>query len=207
MSAPKKNAAEEAWTQFLAGLSRKARAHMEAGSKDPVVPLAAPPQEADDDADAFERFAGGLSTAARTALSGLPEPEPPERAVSRSNARYGLLEAHDGDWPVLKLYKKPEAVARRLAALQGKDVVVSVFFGLPLAITRGPQRYLFLPGGEQAIEIPVVEGLPTRTVPAEQVAELPVEESGFFGPPELYEGKSQAEPVPVGDHVDAADDD
>ncbi len=185
----------DAWELSMAALSSKARARMEAEEPEGLKLQTAilGDESLDDEADAFLRFVDALSPRAAAAMLGGPAPATYEKPIKDSNQRFGLVECVDGEWPVTRTYKKPETLGRRLCELEGKDAVVSAFYGIPLAITKGPQRYLLLPGGTQAITIPIVEGLPPNIVDAELVRHLEIEADGFIGPPELREGRNEEE--------------
>jgi len=185
----------DAWELSMAALPSKARARMEAEEPEGLSLQTSILSDSslDDDADAFLRFVDALPPSAAKALLGEAEAPSYEKPVKDTNHRFGLVECVDGEWTVTRTYKKPETLARRLCELDGQDVVVSAFYGIPLTITKGPQRYLMLPGGTQAITIPIVEGLAAPIVDAELVRHLAIEEDGFLGPPELREGRTEDE--------------
>ncbi len=182
----------DAWELAMEALPAKARARMESEESEGLSLQTAILNDGslDDESDAFLRSIDALPPSAAKALLGETEEPVFEKPVKETNYRFGLVECKDGEWAVTRAYKKPETLARRLCELDGKDVVVSAFFGIPLAITKGPQRYLMLPGGTQAITVPIVEGLATPIIDAETIRHLGVEEDGFLGPPELREGRT-----------------
>ena len=129
--------------------------------------------------------------------------------------RYGLCEAEDGHMPVLRMFSSPEALAHRLAELEGRDVVAWAFHGSPLSFTRGPVRYLELPDGS-AVRVPSVGGLGLERLEALPDGVEP-QDDGFLGPPELILGTAgywdgpapspESEPSDEGGWADGPGDD
>ena len=75
-------------------------------------------------------------------------------------------------------------------------------------VTKGPQRYLELQGGTQKVQIPMFAGGPCRVVDADLLGKIPVEETGYIGPPELVTAIPEEEKVkPTGGGDDDDDDD
>jgi hypothetical protein len=170
-----------AWSEWASGLSRAARKALEPTSR---LPVPAPVQDAHE--AEFLSLRAGLTRAAREALDGMAASPPSYQQADARLARPCLVEAPDGDWPLLRQFHSLEDLVRRLGQLEGEDVVAWAFFGIPLPFTRGPQRYLALPDGVRAITVPLYEGGPIRAVPLQDVLDtLGVQEDGFLGPPEL----------------------
>lgn len=178
----------EAAEVFMASLSPRARAKFNSSN---VLVDKPPPEVVDDEAETYGRaFMGTLSKAAQAALTrgAVPEPTPQETVTPKLDAKggpkYGLVESEDGEWPKMHVFKNAEALARRLQQMEGKDVVAWAFYGIPLAITEGPQRYVVLPGGT-ALTVPMFDGGPVKVVDADTLDKLVIEEAGYLGPPEL----------------------
>lgn len=180
----------DGWTALMNSLSPDARAMMEAEPAGPLTPRAAPPE--DDGAAAYREMLSQLSPEAQAAFGGDP-PAADVVRVDKAAARYGLVECLEGEWAQVRQFKSPEGLARRIAQLQGQDAVLWAFYGVVLPFTKGPQRFLLLPG-ETAVQIPVYEGGPARLVGRDEVGDVPVEESGYVGPRELSESHL---PVPA----------
>lgn len=135
--------------------------------------------------------------------------------------RFGLVETRGGEWGVMRLFKSLNGLASRIAALEGQDVVVHAFYGIPLPLTKGPQRYIFAPDGLTAMMIPMYVNGPVQVVEADLVSAIDRQEDGFVGPPALAEGRfpswDQPRPRDFGstvakkpiddDDIDHADDD
>lgn len=75
-------------------------------------------------------------------------------------------------------------LARRIAALEGEEVAVWPFFGLPVSVTKGPQRQLVLPDGS-LLTIPMYEGQEPVLLDAGERPVGEIQEDGFLGSPEL----------------------
>lgn len=189
MSADKKpDKATQAWDWFMGTLPESVRLSMLKTQGDLLVETPEPPPE-DEASEDYKRFiatlpasvAQSMNTTARSA-------EPAEPPVDPRTAKYSMIECHDGDWPVVKTFKSPEALARRIGALHGSDTTVIPFFGIALRVTEGPQRYLYLPGDKRVIQIPMYAGGPAKTHNVDMLGELTVQKDGFLGPPELAMG-------------------
>lgn len=171
------------------------------------VPPSSPRPSGDEGGEAYERWLSLLpGVAARRLDGGATVEEAEAGGPDAVEPRYGLCESEDGQLPVLRMFSTPEALARRLAELEGRDVVAWAFFGRPLAFTRGPIRHVELPDGS-AIKVP----FPPGAVP-ERVEALPagaeVQDDGFLGPPELSLGTAGywEGPEPPGVAADDAED-
>jgi hypothetical protein len=112
-----------------------------------------------------------------------------EEPAAAPQPRYGLCEAEDGEWAVMRLFKTPEQLARRLGELEGQDTVALPFYGVPLPFTKGPRRFLALPDGGY-VTVPLYPGEPVKRVEASEVS-VPVEPHGYVGPREM------AQPAPM----------
>ena len=181
----KENKQHEAWKVFVSDLSEAARKYLN-HTEPTILPIEAAPQRDDESADGYHQFRKELSPAAREWLDAQVDTVlRPEDEIDASVARYCVVEGPDGGWPTARLFKTPEALARRISQLDGTDMVIWCFFGIPIHLTRGPQRYLLLPGGQDAIMIPLIEGGPCKIVPADLLENLELQDDGFLGPPEL----------------------
>jgi hypothetical protein len=181
----KKDKQTQAWETWTDTLTAKAKAALQRVEPS-RLPVETSPRSDDEEADAYASFRDSLTGKAQEWLDAGVDTEPkPDEEVDTSVARWGLVEAPDGEWATMRLFKTPEGLAKRIASLEGQDVVVAAFFGLPLQVTRGTQRYLILPGGQQAVMIPIYAGGPCKLVPANVLDSLEIQDDGFLGPPEL----------------------
>jgi hypothetical protein len=182
----KPNKQAQAWEAWRGGLSAEARKTV---CPEPQTPLPVEPvAPAGDEVDQYAAFRRNLSPEAREAVDGLVHAEPTvEERSDQEAVRYCLLECQDGEWPVLRTFKTAEQLARRMGALEGEDMVLVPLFGVPLKFTMGKQRYLYLPDGETAVTVPLVERGPVKVVDASLVGELEIQTDGFVGPPALAE--------------------
>lgn len=181
--------------EFLARLTPAARAAIArrgaAAGADPVNP----------DVD---RLRARLSGPARRAVGELAGAQAPPEA-DPGKPRYGLVEAPDGEWATLRIFPTAEALARRLAALEGRDVVAVAFHGVPVPFTAGPQRYLMLPDGATALQVPSYQGGLVRRVPRDLLADtVELAEDGYLGPPELANARGRADASGSADDADPA---
>jgi hypothetical protein len=54
----------------------------------------------------------------------------------------------DGDFPTLEIFPNIDALTNRMRALEGQEVSVFPFFGVPVPFTAGPNRFLQLSDGQ-----------------------------------------------------------
>ena len=228
MSAPKDKAdkSAQAWQSFLGMLTPSAKCEVQ--RLEPKSPLSpAPPVSdfTDEETDQYHAFRKTLTGLATGQLDDIAGPDEADEAVEPNEklARYCLIECPDGDWSMVRMFKTPDGLARRIGQLEGEDMVVWAMFGIPLRITKGPQRYLLLPDGMTALTIPVVVGGPVKEVEADLLDQLELQDDGYLGPPELaqahtiaQEQKSSTAPAkggkkktkqPEDDYTDDDDDD
>ena len=195
----------EAWEAFLSKLSKPARAAMTT-QDNPLVPPA-PTPEPDDEADAYQAFLSRLSPSARAAFGGKAAEPQPAAGVEEATPRWGIVEATDGEWAKMRLFKTAEALARRVQELEGTDTVVWCFYGLPLPLSKGPQRYLTMPSGTKLMQVPLFKGGPTKLVDADLLPNLEAEEAGYVGPRELSEAAPLTEKAEIPVTAGPDDDD
>lgn len=211
MSTPTGSKKVDAGEVFLAGLSPAARAAITGLAAGPLEAAPAPRREDADDAEYDgERFAASLSPAARAwlAQAGGVVPPPPNpaaeaEAAAARGAKYLIIESGDSGWATVRACRGHEAMARRLQELEGTDTVVHCVYGVPLRVSRGPQRYVELPGGRQVVSVPLYDGGPVAVSPKDDAAFVP-QADGFLGPPELSAPRPAA--VPAGAGEDEEDD-
>lgn len=166
-----------AYDRWFSSLSAKARR---------AISEAPPVAESDEEHD-YNCWRDSLSGRARdlvdaqAATAGEPvEPDDFDSGV----VRYGLVECESGEYPVVRLFKSADAMARHLGKLEGRDVCAAAFYGYFLKIGRGPARLLQLPWRKALIAVPR-DGLgPIHHVGADLV-EFDWQEDGFLGPPDL----------------------
>lgn len=165
---------QDPWESWFSGLREDSRAAIQRR-------LEAPPIE--EESEAYAEWLGTLGEDVQEALAncaqqvdecwrgGLP---------TKNGMRYGLIECLAENRPVMRIFPDPFLLVRRLVELDGQDVTVWMFYGVPLPLTKGPLRYLLLPGAEYAL--PVVEQAVTTPVRIDTVAHLEVESEGYLGP-------------------------
>lgn len=196
----------EAYDAFLALLQPETRAAMRREGRE-TLPVAATPEPAEDDDNVqYQEFLKVLQPETRAAMT-KPKPEPTEPQVPTEVARWGIVESPDGEWAQMRLFKSAEGLARRLQQLEGQDVVAWCFFGVPLKLTKGPQRVLLLPGEKTAIQIPLYDGGPCTVVPVADPDELVFEKTGYVGPRQLAEAPPSKEALEAKAAVSGDDDD
>jgi len=119
----------------------------------------------------------GLPEATRLALEAAEpqEFELPEDTVPG----FCMVECHEGEFPLLRIFATLEGLVARMAKLEGQDVTVHPFWGIPLPFSTAPNRVLLLPG-DKAIGINKSQ----RPVDVSEKT-LEVQEDCFLGMPEL----------------------
>jgi hypothetical protein len=182
-----------AWNTWKDTLTEQAgRAVSDASdAADPVVAASRPKRLDDTETESYRDFFDSLTSAGQEALA--VEPENDTEAVEPAAVRYCLVEAPDGEWPVQRVFKTAEGLARRLGQLEGQDVVATPYYGIPLRLTKGPQRYLLLPDGQSAIQVPMYPDGPAKVVEADLLGELEIQEDNHLGKPELTESRTLAD--------------
>jgi hypothetical protein len=163
---------------------------------------------------AYQKFCSQFLTQnERNILDSLAQPQdtPAECDVKPDTVRYCLVECPDGEWPVVRGFRTPEALARRIGEVEGKDMVLWAFYGVPLQITCGPQRYLVLPDSETALQVPLYSGGPCARVELTLLGELELQKDGFVGHRALIDPsvaqKERQEMAELPDDPDDDDDD
>ncbi len=180
-----KRTAEDVWAAALAKLTPAAQATAATwNERDHPLATAPPPDDGDEDRQAFDRVVAKYPIVAER-LAAMTPAAAPSPAPDLTQVRYGVVESPDGEWPVTRLFKTPEGLATHLGRLEGSDTSVACFYGVPLPITKGPQRYLLLPDGANVVEIPLHTTADPRVVSADAIRTAAIEENGFLGPPEL----------------------
>lgn len=176
------------WTAWTATLSPQARAALAGLKEEPdalAVPLAGP---ADDEAATdYAGLRGRLSPIARDDMDALVDQPEVEEEANSTAARYCLVECRDGEWATVHMLKTAEGLARKIDSLDGQDIAVWAFYGIPLPVTKGDPRFVFLQDGRTAVQVPTYEGGPVRRVDVDLLSGKALEEIGYLGPPELLE--------------------
>lgn len=194
MSTPKdKNAA--AWQQFMSMLTPRCKTEVQNTECTSVLSTNTPDDTIEDEETAqYMAFRATLSAAAAEQLDALfGDSEDDSVEVNDKLARYCLIECPDGGWSTVRMFKNKEDLARRLGRLEGEDMVVWAMFGVPLRLTKGPQRYLLLPDGMTALTIPIIEGGPVKTIEADLLDQIELQDDGYVGPPELAQAHTVAD--------------
>lgn len=193
----------EVWKSFCGLLTARGQALLNNETRSPLLSI---PDPVNDEDDAFVLFEADLRPETREKMASFATEEVEE--VDVSGAKYCLIECRDGEWPTLNGYKTPQSMAKRISDLEGEDIVVFAVMGVPMPITKGPQRYVFLPDGKTAMAVPVHAGGPSRMVDASLLSNLSLEDEGFLGPPQLARDRivkpqpAKARRGPIGDDDD-----
>lgn len=167
---------------WLTGLSGTARS----GLGGPCAAAQPAPPRPDDQKDEYGLWRRDLSEPARDHLDTLVPLDAvrPEEAVSVTAYRYAAVECENGEFPVVRLLRTADALARYLGRLEGQDVSVIPFYGQLLNFSAGPVRYLQLPDLTTLLVIPRQGEGPCQRIDADLV-QFEAQEDGFLGPPEL----------------------
>jgi hypothetical protein len=175
------------WDHFLGLLTKSTRAAL---TREAPKALATPPllQPSDEETDDYSILRASLTAATRDTLDAMvTNIENEEVQPNEDSGRYCLVEHPDGEWSNVRLFKTLEGLARRIGSLEGQDMQLWAFYAIPLVFTKGKQRYLMAPDGASAIQIPIYEGAPIKTIASDLLDGTPTQEDGFVGPVELAE--------------------
>lgn len=170
---------QTAWEAWLQRLPADVRARLDNQDGQRVAPPVLP--------NAYDVWLSGLPEEVARKLSSTRDVSAPTVEEEKDVMRWGLFESHSGDYPVCRTFATPEELVRYMGSLETQDVAVRPFWGLPLRFTAGPQRYLFLPDGVTALQIPLYAGGPCKRVDADLLANLVWQDDGFLGHPSLLE--------------------
>ena len=120
----------------------------------------------------------------------------PGRPVAAYRRQWYLVECHDGELPVLRGYPTPEALARRIGALEGINVAVWPFYGAPIVVSEGPSRKMRLPDGRTYWCDNEANRAPAHPITARS--------DGFLGDPIFRPDYETEEPMDPADDAQAA---
>ncbi|HEV3304690.1 MAG TPA: hypothetical protein VG055_33875 [Planctomycetaceae bacterium] len=90
----------------------------------------------------------------------------------------------DGTWPQLEIFPGVEAMAKRMRELEGREVIVFPFLGIPVPFTLGPSRFFQLPDGRPH---PVFDCSEIGEFLPKPDASLPIDTAYYIGPDSLRE--------------------
>lgn len=183
--------------QFMQGLTDATRRSMKAGMRTKHPLELTPKPQLGEEHDDFASYRDSLSSDTLRQLDELvPAAQDTVPDPDANAACFGMVEAENGEWAKMRLFRDVEALAHRLAEQEGKDIVVWCFYGIPLKLSRGPQRYLMLPDGRNAVKIPMGCVGPVEFVDGGFLDSFEMQEDGFIGPPQLAEGSLPDLPAP-----------
>lgn len=174
------------FTQSLTDATRKA---MKAGMRSKHLLEAPLKSQLGEEHDDFATYRDSLSPDTLRQLDELvPAAQDAVPDPDVTAACFGMVEAENGEWAKMRLFRDAEGLAFRLAEQEGKDIVVWCFYGIPLKLSRGPQRYLMLPDGQSAVKIPMGCVGSVEFVDGSFLDGFEMQDDGFIGPPQLAEG-------------------
>lgn len=122
-----------------------------------------------------------------------PEPEE-EIPLPPDKVNYFLVESPEGEYPTLRAFRGPKALAARLGSLEGRNIIAWAFYGTHLPLTKGKQRYLLLPDGVGAIQVPIYAGGPAAIVDASLLEDLEMQSDGYLGDPAMFNEQAALAP-------------
>ena len=113
--------------------------------------------------------------------------------------RWCLCEVPEGEQPISRMYKKLDTMLAYIGSLEGKDVHVWCFYGVPMRMTRPllqkksgmAVRYVLLPGEYEAVSVPKNSQLPsergsaTKMLGVKNVSDIDWQDDGFLGDVQL----------------------
>ncbi len=185
---PSPDRSAQAWSLWISRLSERAQRAITA-----APPIAVP----DDETVAYADWRRSLSDVSRASLEAdADEAEAPNAAtVDDKDCHFYLVEAPDGDMPVLRKFRTVEAMARYIGKMEGEDISVWPFYGVPLTLTQGPGRYLALPDGISALNVPAGGTGTVRRIDLDLLNEPIIQQDGYLGPAALA-GTTRGNPQP-----------
>jgi len=103
------------------------------------------------------------------------------QAPAMANAEWCLIVVEDGEYPKLELFPGLAGLKGRLRELdeRGKEINAFPFYGVPMAFTPGPYRFLYLPDGQ--IE-PLFDFQPYGRFIPHPGAKPPIDRRFYLGP-------------------------
>jgi hypothetical protein len=165
--------------RFLASLSDQARRALTARRCR---------RPADDGHADYERWRSDLSDAARAWVDGQRRAEGPAEAgkeeVDEDGLGFGCVEVESGEFPVVRIFRTAEALARHVGRLEGRDVCVVPFWGAFLKLSKGPLRLVQMPDRATLLSVPRDGDGRIERIDADDVT-FDWQEDGFVGPYEL----------------------
>jgi len=145
-----------------------------------------------------------LSPAAKSALQNAEPIQLPKEADNK----FGCVLCESGEYPSLFTFPTMTALTNFISSKEGEDVAIVPFIGSIILLTKGPNRFLLLPGNQQAVVVPK---LPVKRVVVidANLVETELQEDWFLGPLELtrtYEDPQLEEEDDDDDDEDDSDD-
>jgi len=122
--------------------------------KNPKVPQPAPPQSDNPVMDWDTDFNAYLAAQSPPKLrSGLSAQDAADAAHAKhpvvTKPEYCLvISPANGEWPLQEIFPDVDSMARRIRELEGQEMNLFPYFGIPVPYTRGPWRFLQLPNGQ-----------------------------------------------------------
>lgn len=159
-----------------------------------LQPSATAPVVRDPEESEYQRLLQRLPLTAQVAIRELG-PKPPEPPKDY-RPQWCVCECADEDFPRVRIFDSPQKLARYLAGLEGKDIAIWPFFGMALRITKpiGGQRYLILPGEQEALPLKSYGKLEPVDASFLNLEELTEDEAyqcdGWVGDPALDEAST-----------------
>lgn len=119
----------------------------------------------------------------------------PPRPAGASRFRFLVMYVPDGQPPRFVTYAEPKDVLTGLSRCRDErqDVVALCAYGEPLRLAVGDALWLALPGGESAMALGPTGEVVTR--PLEDIAHLPLSETGQLGPDYLLQSAGPPEDI------------
>lgn len=167
MSNTQESPEQDRFNQWLNGVSPQAR-HQVKGSAELVVEQ--------EDHSAFHQFRDELDPVAQQAAR--DEADTKTVWPQGRKPKFCLAMQKDGEWQTLKIFGDLDTLVARLRELEGTDTGAIPFLGIPLPVTKGPDRLLMLPDNTA---VRIRDGKKIDEIQDEVV----LQDDWFFGPPEL----------------------
>lgn len=142
----------------------------------------------------YHRLRSQLPQSVQDFMDGQVLPSEEEKCPCKPH--WCVCESPEGEFLKIRIFRELSKLVGYLAALEGREIAVWNFWGVPVRMTlrntTSNQRYLILPGGEEAV---LIARGPLTKIPASLV--LPEDEAterfqldGWLGHPALAEASS-----------------
>ena len=185
-SPSKDQKAQSTWDRFRSGLPEATRQAMQQSATARPTNL---------DADELD-FKNIRETLPANIQEGLDSQVEVSDATFVGEPRFCLCEMPEGEFPRVKIFKSAEAMVRYIGQVEGQELSVWPFYGIPLRMTKSDAksslRYVYMPGELEAAIVPKSKREKYEMVDSELIDHLDYQDDGWLGDPAVAEGVSES---------------